>query len=90
MLHASLTTLLRSTMFVVFMFLSLAISAQEKSKQINTVQKTNTAATNTATDTAYVVKSGKKYAIHTGARGGKYIIRVSAKSGKEYKQYLKD
>ena len=31
----------------------------------------------------------KDYPIYKGAKGGTFIIRVSKKSGKEYKQYLK-
>lgn len=32
---------------------------------------------------------GVKYPIYVGAKGGRYIIRTSAKTNKEYKQYLK-
>ena len=51
--------------------------------------ETTTVAQETAvTTTDSITKSGKKYALHTGSRGGLYIIRTSAK-GKTYKQYLK-
>jgi hypothetical protein len=36
-----------------------------------------------------VIKSGVTYKLHSGSRGGKYIIRTSLKSGNKYKQYLK-
>ena len=31
----------------------------------------------------------KGYPVYQGAKGGYYVIRVSKKSGKEYKQYIK-
>ncbi len=34
------------------------------------------------------VKSGKTYQLFQGAKGGKFLIRLSAKSGKWYKMYL--
>lgn len=33
-------------------------------------------------------RSGKTYQLFQGAKGGKFLIRLSAKSGKYYKQYL--
>ena len=31
---------------------------------------------------------GKKYPVFKGAKGGMFIVRISKKTGKEYKQYL--
>lgn len=36
----------------------------------------------------YKDKEGKTYTVYVGARGGKYILRTSKKTGKEYKYYL--
>lgn len=36
----------------------------------------------------HVVKAGKGYQVFTGSKGGKFIVRKSAKSGKWYKSYL--
>jgi hypothetical protein len=33
-------------------------------------------------------KSGKTYQLFQGSKGGKFLIRLSAKSGKWYKMYL--
>ncbi len=33
-------------------------------------------------------KSGKVYQLFQGSKGGKFLIRLSAKSGKWYKMYL--
>lgn len=42
-----------------------------------------------ATKTAYVYsKGGVDYPVYQSAKGALFIIRTSAKSGKEYKQYL--
>lgn len=36
----------------------------------------------------YKDKEGKTYTVYVGARGGKYILKTSKKTGKEYKYYL--
>lgn len=42
------------------------------------------------TKTSYTItKKGVEYPVYQGKNGGYYIIRRSAKSGKEYKQYIK-
>ena len=40
--------------------------------------------------TTYVFtdSKGKKYPVFKGAKGGMFIVRISKKTGKEYKQYL--
>ncbi len=37
---------------------------------------------------SYKAADGKTYTVYVGQRGGKYILRVSKKTGKEYKYYL--
>ena len=37
----------------------------------------------------YTAQDGKKYQIHVGAHGGKYVIMTSQKTGKQYNRYLK-
>ena len=39
------------------------------------------------TDYTFVV-DGKSYPVYKGAKGGYYILRVSKKTGKEYKYYV--
>jgi hypothetical protein len=38
----------------------------------------------------YTDSKGVVYPIYKGAKGGMFVIRTSAKTGKTYKQYLKD
>lgn len=49
--------------------------------------KSNSTAINTGFN--WTDSKGKSYPIYMSASGSCYIIKVSAKSGKEYKQYLK-
>ena len=37
---------------------------------------------------SYKAADGKTYTVYVGQRGGKYILKVSKKTGKEYKYYL--
>lgn len=37
---------------------------------------------------SYKASDGKTYTVYVGQRGGKYILRTSKKTGKEYKYYL--
>jgi hypothetical protein len=40
-------------------------------------------------DTTYTDNKGNVFPLHFGKKGGKYIIKTSKTTGKEYKQYLK-
>lgn len=65
--------------------------AQNVQRQGNTfVQVSNTKSSKPAQKTIYTYKAkdGKVYPIYLSARGKAFIIRVSKKTGKEYKQYL--
>lgn len=42
----------------------------------------------TLTQYTYKAKDGKEYPIYLSKNGKAYIVRVSKKSGKQYKQYL--
>lgn len=41
------------------------------------------------TSEVHTSKTGIKYTIYQGSKGGKFIIRRSAKTGNYYRQYLK-
>ena len=74
-------------------FISLAGMAQEPTYKIvgNEIVKTETAKVNTEpkkTGLTHTIK-GIKYPVYQSPRGAYYIVRVSKKTGKEYKQYLK-
>lgn len=38
----------------------------------------------------YTDKQGQEYPVYIGAKGGRYYLRTSAKTGKPYKVYLKN
>lgn len=74
---------------LVFALISMHVSAQETKKDsINTANLIKLDLSKEKQKDS-IIKSGKKYFIHTGSRGGRYIIRVSRNTGNEYKQYLK-
>ena len=73
--------------------ISLAGMAQEPAYKIvgNEIVKTETAKVKTEptrTGLTHTIK-GVKYPVYQSAKGAYYILRVSKKTGKEYKQYLK-
>lgn len=74
-------------------FISLAGMAQEPQYKIvgNEIIKTETAKVKKEpkkTGLTHTIK-GVKYPVYKSAKGAYYILRVSKKTGKEYKQYLK-
>ena len=67
------------------------ISAQDVKREGNTfVQVQNKATLKNVTKTQYTYKTkdGEEYPIYLSKNGKAFIIRVSKKSGKEYRQYL--
>ncbi len=52
------------------------------------VEQTSSKSNNTQTKYTWEDKQGNKYPIYITKRGACYVIRVSKKTGKEYKQYL--
>jgi hypothetical protein len=68
---------MKKIIFILVLLLSIGMSAQE-----STVPSTDNIET--------VIKSGVTYELHTGTRGGKYIIRTAKVSGNVYKQYLNE
>lgn len=71
---------------LLFLLLSLAINAQDYTKQDNTYSKQ---VVSLATETKFTFKdkSGNIYPIYISKNGRCYIIKTS-KEGKEYKYYL--
>jgi uncharacterized protein YxeA len=68
------------------------IFAQDVKREGNTfvqVQSDKVSLKNdTKTQYTYKAKDGKEYPIYLSKNGKAFIVRVSKKSGKEYKQYL--
>lgn len=70
------------------------IFAQDVKREGNTfvyVQSDKVSLKNdTKTQYTYKAKDGKEYPIYLSKNGKAFIVRVSKKSGREYKQYLKE
>ena len=89
---------MRKVFIAIVMALAMCAGAQGQNverKGNNFVQVTTTTAGKTAgkevkTKYTYTAKDGKTYPIWLSASGKAFIKRVSAKTGKEYKQYLPD
>ena len=82
------------------LFILFSVSAQQQEKQTkkelnveitkdgNYVQKTSTS-TSVKTDKTFTDKEGKVYPVYQSSNGNLYVNRISKKTGKEYKYYLK-
>ena len=72
------------------LFLTLNINAQEIKREGNTFSKANTTQVVEAKKTQFTWKDSKgiEYPIYIGPTGSTYIIKVSKKTGKEYRHYL--
>ena len=72
------------------LFLTLNINAQEIKREGNTFSKANTTQVVTAKKTQFTWRDSKgiEYPIYVGTTGSAYIIKVSKKTGKEYRHYL--
>lgn len=77
---------------VALIFMVGATFAQKSVKREGNVfiEQKDTAFVNNGTKTKYTYKAkdGKEYPIYLSKNGKAYIVRVSKKSGKQYKQYL--
>ena len=73
---------MKRVLLLLVLFVSISLSAQEP------VAKDTITTTTSIENIVAVVKSGKTYELHTGSRGGRYIIRTSMKTGNKYKQYF--
>lgn len=87
--------------FLISVFVALAIlgaSAQTKSQPTDSTGKAKTEqVTNQPTQGKKVKNNGtptgrtcKGRPVYKGAKGGLYVIRVSNRTGNEYKQYVKE
>ena len=73
--------------------LSATISAQSYTREGNTFisstgERTKTTQATTKTKFTWKDSKGKEYAIHISNKGAAFVFKVSAKTGKEYKNYL--
>lgn len=86
-LHAATLTLF---CLILTVLTATAVGAQSKPNVIRTGNILTAISTDSGTLTKdiYVDKEGNKYPVYQSAKGKLYILRVSKKSGKEYKYYL--
>ena len=68
---------------------TISSTAQNVTRTGNTfVQQSKQKAEATKTQYMYIDKDGIKYPIYLSSKGKAFIIKVSKKTGKEYRQYL--
>ena len=83
---------MKKVLFMVVLALMVGtINAQSVKRQGNVfIEQRDTTFVNNGTKTPYTYKAkdGKEYPIYLSKNGKAYIVRVSKKSGKQYKQYL--
>lgn len=75
---------------IIMLLFSVSSFSQKVERQGNTFTQVSTAKESKATKTQYIYKTkdGQSYPIYLSAKGKAFIIKVSKKTGKEYKQYL--
>lgn len=60
------------------------VKIEQTTKQANAVKPGE------PTNLVYTTKDGKTLPVYRGAKGGLFVIRTSAKTGNQYKQYVKE
>ena len=74
------------------MLMGAPIFAQDVKRNGNTFEQVQSDKVSLKNDTktkyTYKAKDGKEYPIYLSRNGKAFIVRVSKKSGREYKQYL--
>jgi hypothetical protein len=82
---------MKKILITIALLMAITANAQEKptykvvGNKIVKVEQPKAQATKT--DLTYTIKDST-YQVYQTAKGGYYIIRISKKSGKQYKQYL--
>lgn len=77
--------------FIIYILLALfSININAEVKRVNDTFKVEntTKESDTKTKFTWEDKQGNKYPIYITKRGSCYIVRISKKTNKEYKQYL--
>ena len=86
-------TLLSGLLFLLFMLFGLWATADAQTtykQEGNTFSSVKTTKTVTSEKTPYTWKDskGEEYPIYISSTGSCFVIKVSSKTGKEYRQYL--
>ena len=80
---------MKKLFIIVALALSMGASAQSFTRTGNTLTKVERQVKNNSEKTALTWKvKDKEYPIYLSQKGSAYIIRISKKTGKEYRQYL--
>lgn len=79
--------------YIIALLVALVLSVSSYADVVrngNTFKVENTTSVNKGTQTKYIWedKEGNKYPIYITKKGTCYVIKVSKKTGKEYKYYL--
>lgn len=86
-------------LFILIASLTIALapmSAQVNNNQVKTEQTEQTCKPakqvkqGEPTNLVYPTKDGKRLPVYRGAKGGLFVIRTSAKTGNQYRQYVKE
>lgn len=83
-------------LFIIIASLTIALapmSAQVNNNQVKTEQTDKPAKQvkqGEPTNLVYPTKDGKHLPVYRGAKGGLFVIRTSAKTGNQYRQYVKE
>lgn len=70
-------------------FIPVSAEIIQEGNTFKSVKTENKASENTKTQYTWEDSKGNKYPIYKSKKGAFYIIKVSGKTGKEYKYYLK-
>lgn len=80
---------MRKLILIAALCLTMTTAAQKVERKGNNFVQVKSVSAGKDSLTIYTYEvSGKKYPIHLSKNGKAFIIRVSKKTGKEYKQYL--
>lgn len=80
---------MKHILFTLMLLISTASFAQTNVKlEGNTFKATSVKTESKKSSYTYEDSKGNKYPIYISAKGKAYIVRVSKKTGKQYKQYL--
>ena len=83
-------------LFILIAAMTIALapmSATVNNNQVKTEQttkETKAVKPGEPTNLIYTTKDGKTLPVYRGGKGGLFVIRTSAKTGNQYKQYVKE
>lgn len=79
---------MKQLLFIAMLLIGMTAQAQTRDLQGNYYAKA-TVVQDSTTQFTFTDSKGVVYPVYQGSKGGHYVIRVSKKTGKAYRQYLK-